>query len=228
MSRFDSYIAHFYARQQKAPVLSRAHGANDPSGRKLPHGDKAMVSDTKQYRPSARRHAEIVGKLTRRIDELKAEVARANTGAEWSGAEFERVSADLVAVREDLRLCKQGCEDALEKFRVEQDAAVRHAVEVIRLGEENGALREELQHVNLKLSNRVEDIQAVQAKLKSTSEILASLTKQCDTLQAEKRHAEGRYIALSRQRSIEWGIIILAFVGGLAAFATLAIFGGGK
>ncbi len=62
---------------------------------------------------------------------------------------------------EVVRLAEQGRDAALEKFRVEQDAAVRHAKEVIRLGQENGALREELQRVNLQLDNRKEDCDAL-------------------------------------------------------------------
>jgi hypothetical protein len=77
------------------------------------------------------------------------------------GVACEHNAAEVVRLAEALRLAEQGRDAALEKFRVEQDAAVRHAKEVIRLGQENGALREELQHVNLQLDNRKEDCDAL-------------------------------------------------------------------
>jgi predicted RNase H-like nuclease (RuvC/YqgF family) len=186
-----------------------------------------MVSDTKQYRPSARRHAEIVGKLTRRIDELKAEAARANTGAEWSGAEFERVSAELVK--------EKTFSDMYQKDAARFTALLSRISGTLSdccmwddLPTEINKLYQRCNQYGERVDRLGEANTALQTELKRTSEILASLTKQCDTLQAEKRHAEGRYIALSRQRSIEWGIIILAFIGGLVAFGAVVIFGGDK
>jgi hypothetical protein len=43
----------------------------------------------------------------------------------------------------------------------------------------------------------------------------------------EKQIAEGRYVALHRRRSIEWGILITSIVGGIVMAGLFALVNGG-
>jgi hypothetical protein len=61
-----------------------------------------------------------------------------------------------------------------------------------------------------------------------TTGILSSLTAEVEAQGSARRLAEGRYVALLRRRSIEWGILITSIVGGIVIAGLFALVNGGR
>lgn len=131
----------------------------------------------------------------------------------------EPALAKVTRLVEALRLAEQGREAALEKFRVEQDVAVRRAKEVLRQGGEIAALKIQVQSWKDRHAE-------VKASKEHTAELLRLLSIEHDALKKEKRTTEGRYVALLRRRSVEIAIVLVAGIGGALLFAIASMIGG--
>ena len=105
-----------------------------------------------------------------KIAELEAQVVQLQTSNKWSEAEFARIN-------EEKRLADQGRDAAIEsrdRFRADLVAANNRERALER---EGGALREELQHVALKLDNRKEDLQAARTEIDLLKESVTTAEK---------------------------------------------------
>jgi hypothetical protein len=141
----------------------------------------------------------IIKGMESHIKGMELRISELEVSNEYNAAEFTRAT-------ESLRLCEQG-RDAAILSRNEYRSALTAAIKKLRDAE--GALSK------------------AQASEKKAHELLSSLTAEVEAQGSARRLAEGRYVALHRRRSIEWGILITSVVGGIVIAGLFALVNGG-
>lgn len=135
-------------------------------------------------------------------------------------------AAEVVRLAEALRLAEQGRDKALAENKTLTSEKNTLVDKLLGMEAQDGAMREELYALKMRLENVTEDRDAAKTAEVRTAELLRLLSLEHDALKKEKRTTEGRYVALLRRRSVEIAIVLVAGIGGALLFAIASMIGG--
>lgn len=132
-------------------------------------------------------------------------------------------AAEVTRLAEALRLAEQGRDKALAENKTLTGEKNTLVDKLLGMEAQDGAMREELYALKMRLENVAEDRDAAKTAEIRTAELLRLLSIEHDALKQQKRTAEGRYVAISRRRTTEWAVLAFALLGSvvLTALATL-------